>query len=93
MMDKNTENLSQLKAFDDTIEVEGFTYYDNYSRSFCIFRLPAVMKHLFPQLKKSKCFYKCRCPPTFEKLDTIIERLKQSSEVPIILSLYERDKK
>ena len=53
-MERKKDNLLTIKAFSDTIIVDGFTYYDSHSRVFSILRMPAVMKYLYPLMKKQK---------------------------------------
>lgn len=79
--------MLQIKAFDKPVVVNGFTYYDSHSRIFNIIRLPAVMKYLFPQIKKRKLQFEIRCFPTMAEARKYLET---ASEVPLIINLFDR---
>jgi hypothetical protein len=87
-MTEQSKNLLQIKAFSEPIIVKGFTYYDSHSRIFNIIRLPAVMGYLFPQIKKRKIRFEIRCFPNSKELR---DYLDNTSDIPLLLNLYERD--
>jgi hypothetical protein len=82
------KDILEIKAFSDTITVEGFTYYDSHSRLFNILRMPAVMKYLFPHMKKKKLKFEIRCFPNNQKLKEYID---STQNVPLVLNLFERE--
>ena len=81
-------DLLQIRAFTEPIVLEGFTYYDSHSRAFCIVRFPAMMKYLFPQIKKRKIRYEIRCFPGSEELKKYLDT---TTDVPLIINLFARE--
>lgn len=84
---ESKNNLLNIKAFSESVKVEGKTYYDCHSRMFSIIRLPAIIRTLFPQVARNKIIYDILCFPNKEKLQ---EHIDKSGTVPLILELYER---
>jgi hypothetical protein len=84
-MEKNNDDLMEIKAFEEAVEVTGKTYYDSHSRYFSVIRMPATLKHLFPRRKKQKTGYRIVCFPDKESL---IEYLKTNNTLPLLLSFH-----
>jgi hypothetical protein len=65
--------IMSIRAFQDNIFLTGSTYYDSHSRFFNMIRLPAMVKHLFPLMKKKKLRFHLHCFPTMEKLREFVQ--------------------
>lgn len=87
-MTEQNKNLLQIKAFSEPIVLKGSTYYDSHTRIFNIIRLPAHIKHLFPQVQKKKIKFEIWCFPNSEALRKYLE---ENPDVPLILNLFERE--
>lgn len=83
----NGNDILELKAFSEPIQLNGVTYYDTHSRMFNIIRMPAIIRHLFPQVKKNKLKFEILCFPDNQKLK---EYLDTSEKIPLVLNLFER---
>ena len=81
---------SKDDKFTDTREHIGNLYYDANSRAFLILRLPALIKTTYPDTNKRRLKFKLKCFPDMQRL---MEHLETSDEVPMLLNLYDRDKK
>jgi len=81
-------NPLSVAAFEEPINVKGKTYYCSSARMFNILRLPAVLGHLFPQLKRQKISYEIKCFPDLKSFKQVVEGLE---EAPLILSFKKRE--
>jgi hypothetical protein len=86
-MVETNQNILGEKAFTEPVVLTGFTYWDSHSRIFNIIRLPAMMKYLYPAIRKRKLQFEIQCFPNKEELRKYLE---ENNEVPIILNLYSR---
>jgi hypothetical protein len=84
----NLEDLLEICAFSEGMSVTGVTYYDEHSRAFCIIRLPARIRELYPQIRHRKIRFEIHCFPNIKMLKDHIEK---TNSVPLIINLFARE--
>ena len=83
-------NLLETREFINLVKVGGNLYWEGKCHAYNILRLPVKLREMYPQIQQQKIRYELLCFPDQQSL---IEYIKATSDVPLLLFLFERQNK